>query len=508
MKFEKFIRGYLFTSEYDKALNSCHLLDDWVQKRIGKFTLFIHPESEFYIYTYDNNTWLLVGNVIDPINEISDEKDILTALANDFRDDENLLFERLDCLTGRFVLISVNTSSGKGRIFHDAVGLKNVFYTETKNEVWCSSHSQLLADIQNYQIDPEIESLTNSYFYKIGVRHLPGLRTPYKEIRMLPANHCMYLPGNVLERYFPREAHEESDDLEKTAVVIGEVMQKSIDLLRSKKSVAVSLTFGTDSRVTFAASKNAGSAIHYFSYISNEEEKTDAFRASQMCRDLGVTHHIYDIPMDEITREDYFTEFCNYFDHNSAYIRKPKREELAKIYYLKKVFPDGFLEVKSHVSEIGRAFYCKKMGRNQMPKKLRPRHMSNLYKRNLTKRSILKFMDKTFGDFIETTNFGKNFYNYEEADMFYWEHRMPAWGSLANQDHDIIHDMTSLFNNRKILKLFLTPSMKFRRNDDLYKSVVAYLWPEAAAYPLGKPDKLKNKIKRTGEYLFFTLNRY
>jgi hypothetical protein len=62
---------------------------------------------------------------------------------------------------------------------------------------------------------------------------------------------------------------------------------------------------------------------------------------------------------------------------------------VAKLKTLLEGFPPGRMELKGYGSEIGRAFYCKAMGLPELPLTLAPRHMSNLYKRNLFNRHLL-----------------------------------------------------------------------------------------------------------------------
>jgi hypothetical protein len=132
--------------------------------------------------------------------------------------------------------------------------------------------------------------------------------------------------------------------------------------------------------------------------------------------------------------------------------------------------------------------------------------MSNLYKRNIVARSLLRWTDRAFERFREDTRFGQEFYDYEEADMFYWEHRMPQWGALANQDHDIIHDMTTIFNNRRLLVNFLKPSLEDRISDRLHLAVIEHLWPEVLQMPLDSKTSLKARLRKTAERWFFRLN--
>ncbi len=59
------------------------------------------------------------------------------------------------------------------------------------------------------------------------------------------------------------------------------------------------------------------------------------------------------------------------------------------------------------------------LGLPELPVTLTPRHMSNLYKRNLSNRRLLRWRDECFREFRSATGFGQAFFDYEEADLFY-----------------------------------------------------------------------------------------
>ena len=165
------------------------------------------------------------------------------------------------------------------------------------------------------------------------------------------------------------------------------------------------------------------------------------------------------------------------------------------------------MEVKSHISEIGRAFYYKKLGKGEMPYPLKPRHMSNLYKRNMFNRRTLKYMDDAFQEFIQTTKFGDNFgERYDQSDMFYWEHRMSQWSSLVKQDFDISHDTTIIYNNRKLLDLFMNFSLVDRIDDKPQQEIIKRLNEELFNLNISNQNAMKDKKRILLEKVFFEVN--
>jgi hypothetical protein len=168
--------------------------------------------------------------------------------------------------------------------------------------------------------------------------------------------------------------------------------------------------------------------------------------------------------------------------------------------------PDSDALLKCNGAGIGRAFYCKAMGVPELPATLTPRHMSNLYKRNLFNRRLLRWTDDCFREFRAGTGFGQEFFDYEEGDLFYWEHRMPQWAALAIQDPDMVHDTLSIFNNRRLLANLLKPARPDRISDRLHRDVILALRPEVLQLPLPEKTGLKARIRQLLERWWFRLN--
>nr|WP_277398222.1 7-cyano-7-deazaguanine synthase [Neobacillus citreus] len=276
-------------------------------------------------------------------------------------------------------------------------------------------------------------------------------------------------------------------------------------LISKKFKASISLTGGIDSKMTLAAAKDFYQSFRYFSFYSTQAEEKDALAANKICKELTLEHKVYKVPQ---TNEEIgnFNLLSQIIDHNSAYIKKHKETELRKIIHLYQE-SEIEMEVKSHVSEIGRAFYYKKLGKKILPRPISPRHMSNLYKRNMFNRETLRYMDNAFLEFIQMTDFGKSFKNrYDESDMFYWEHRMSQWASLVKQDFDFSHNTTIIYNNRQLLDLFMNFTLEDRINDNPQKEIIEGLNPKLFDLNIKNDNAMKNKKRIILEKVFFELN--
>jgi hypothetical protein len=518
-----FPRGFLFERAFltgsEAASNrrepplsrSARVPEGWIAHSLRSGNLFTSPDRSALVASVgtDGPELLLLGHVYDPWQGLSGAT-CLEGLASLIpvgrlpSPTDTPLWDALDRLSGRFVLFVLDETAPWA--VQDASGLQPLYHhLDAAGTFWASSHSQLLAETCGLERDPRVDQLVQSPAYAVGVRHLPGLITPFEGMKMLTANRFLDLRSGEAYRFFPREPHGPVEDWNDLVRESAGVLSESVRLLASDLDVAVSLSMGTDSRTTLAATRAVARDITCFSYASNPAEANDARGASELCTRLGLSHEFYavDVAGYEAARDQDFEALLN---RNSAGIRRPKVAEVAKIHTLVEQFPKGRLELKTHVSEIGRAFYAKRLGRNIIPARLSPRDMSNLYKRNAFDRQLLRWTDEAFAHFRDQTGFGRVFFDYAEADMFYWEHRMPQWGALANQDHDIIHDMTTIFNNRRLLVNFLKPSLDDRISDRLHLAVIDHLWPELLQMPLDSKTSLKARLRKRAERWFFRLN--
>lgn len=495
-----FRRGYLFTSKKSDT-NKFPFYNHWLESKIGKYFIYLHEDQKKFIVTRNNKSFVLIGHAYNPWDKVSDENQILEICADAFEESKTRFFSELSKITGVFIIIVLEGTN----IFavQDSTGIMPLFYSENNGDIYFSSHSQLIADICEFHIDPEIERLVNSKFYLIGIRHLPGLKTPFNQIKALTANTYLESFPFRVKRFFPTKQAKEK--MENPLEMICNVLKNSMELVSEKFNASISLTGGTDSKMTLAAGKNFYDHYKYFSFISTEAEKKDAIAAHKICEHLGLKHSIYEVPEnnEDIEHFEIISEIIN---HNAGYMKKHKDAELRKIIILYQQNQIE-MEIKSHISEIGRAFYYKKLGKSEMPHPLKPRHMSNLYKRNMFNRRTLKYMDDAFREFIQTTKFGDNFADrYDESDMFYWEHRMSQWSSLVKQDFDISHDTTIIYNNRKLLDLFMDFSLEERIEDKPQKEIIKRLNEELFDLNISNQNAMKDTKRILLEKVFFEVN--
>lgn len=489
MKEFLFKRGFIISKKaLDQYLDYLggYIKGEWKRERIEEYFYYFDSDIERYICKKNKDFLLILGTCIDPINKIGDTNIIAERLLKNLLQGKKLFFNYLDYLTGRFViLVSCN---GEDFLLHDATGINAVFYNDLNDEIIISSHTQIIAEIKGYKIKGIRESLVNNKKFKSRTCYMPGGETLYEEIKILTPNTLIDLNKKEIRRFFPREKLKKRRIDNNLIKETAQILTNTFDLLIKKYKLAISLTGGIDSRLTLASSRNYKDEIIYFTYNFDNDSGhlVDIELASRIAEIAGIRHEKYFIESNK------YTDYIEIFNRNSGFLRPESQAKLA--YAIYKNFPKGRIHIKSTVSEIAEGFYL--------------RHFPPILEINFLLKYILawfyqplkeyyKFSFKAFFDFIKITKFKKfSKLGYNYYDMFYWEHRNGCWQSLQNQDFNIVHDIFIIYNNRELLKKFLSVRIKDRIDCRLHYELIRYLWPELTKIPFNswKPVTLRQKI--------------
>ncbi len=483
-------------------------LSAWKMKEINGHILRHNANATVFVSAHQTGAAVLVGNAVNPFTgEVEQEiVDHFLAKENGMLEDGRLpteIIDYVDQLTGRFQIFLIE--NGVVCALCDATGLAPLYFFQRDDYFFFSSHSQLLAEIVGSERDKDIQEIIDAFFYTIGRRHLPGYKSPFKDIELVGAN--VYLSSLLKKRIriFPREPlNKDRRSFSEIVLDSADILKKTADLYFSSRPVLVSLSLGQDSRISLSAFHEWRHEIEAYSYCGNSVETAEANNGHELSKKLGVQHHIINI--EEVSSDD-VNQLASVLDRTSAFMRKHKTTELKKLVAMKCWFPQDALEIKGEASEVGRATYSKRSGIKKFPK-LDVRAMSNLYKRVLYPRHLLKRIDGYFEEFKSKGEFGFSPLGYDDYDLFFWEHRTACCVSLGLQDHDIYHDSSAIMNNRILLNNFLLPDFDSRLEDKLHRAVCEKLWPGILDTPTSKRTSLKERVKVLAENVFFRVNRF
>jgi Asparagine synthase len=483
--------GYLLTTEDIRAVDDPAVdavAGRWVVEQVGPFSLYRDPDLALQRYGEKGSSVVLLGLAVDPVTPTGDPRQIVRDLFLRYARSEEEFYEKLDDLSGRFVVIT--QAGGSCSVFQDASGLKTAYYDVGGSGPSVSSHASLLARLRGYATSREAREFIASKDYGRTVTYFPGNATPFEQVMMLTPNTLLDVPETRVRRFSPREPLG-SRPLEAYLVEeLAVLLRRQMELLAERYPLAVSLTGGIDSRVTAAATRGCGKGVHYWTWMQFEEHRREAAIARQVCDLLGGTHTLY--PVEERCCGEDLEEYMEVWALNGSGMRLREQGLISKVMLDR--YPRGFLHVKSTVSEIGRAFY-RRIARRFLPRSISEGALARCYDINRESPLVLD----EFSRYIETVGFRREaIYDYDFYDLFYWEHRSGAWQSLAVMDFDSSCDTTVLYNCRRWLTKVLALPLEVRINDRHLRAILLELWPEALEVPL-LSDSKKWYVRATKE---------
>lgn len=95
-------------------------------------------------------------------------------------------------------------------------------------------------------------------------------------------------------------------EFEKEVDSLLKILRNSMELITLKwKDPAISLTGGTDSKTTLATANGMYDKFKYYSFYSKPAELNDAKAAREICKELNISHNIYQIPVENEKIKDF-----------------------------------------------------------------------------------------------------------------------------------------------------------------------------------------------------------
>lgn len=458
-----FARGYLFT---DAEVNNeaFPFYGGWQTEKVGGYYLLVHPKAKYYMLQNDQSTLLLIGHAYNPFDGLYDENEILRKYA-DAKDQ----LDYFNQWTGVFTLIVIKAEGIE--VWGDCAGMQCIYYGIFEGHKFVTSHTALLESVCNIRQTDYVKSLVSYRFYPLFGNHLPGDISPYQSFTRLIPNHKALINEKItVSRFFPIAEYREygsADEIEAAEKQIAVLLQMSLTLITKKwERPAISLTGGCDSKTTLACAKGLYDKFQYFSYDSSDSETVDAKAAAAICDSLKLKHNYYLISRDNNDFAD-FDIYGKILSLNIGNIGEINPNDIRKrIFFLDQ--NDFDVEVKSWVSECGRAYYNKRFAKKQFPKIPQPHYLTTLYKVLIGSGNLIRDTDRIFAEYI-ARYLKDNIHSYPWQEIFFWEFRMGSWNGLViTGEHKFSFDITIPYNNRLIIDLLLRMPMECRMHDTAY----------------------------------------
>ena len=475
----QFILGPTFIDEFSS----------WKRAKIrNSICLSTHPDLNVYQAIQDDKSITLIGYIVDPDRSNASDRDIVNDLISKISNFDALL-DHSGKFGGRWILII--DDGEQIRLFHDAVGLRQVFYTDTDctTDLWCASQPRLIADRLNLRVDPIAVDFISSFGQRNSEYWWPGDSCPYKEIKHLLPNHYLDFKVGSSHRYWPNGPLKNLSLNEATGKT-ATIMLGLLESMANRYDLAVSLTAGWDSRLVLAAAKGIRDRVSYVTVKQGRmtNNHPDITIPSLLMSKFGLRHDIVESPavMDE--------QFMPVFNRHVSFAHEvwgPDAQAIMEYSSHRKVAVTG------SASEAARCFYGPMPKRRMTPQSLSARvGMGNDPFAVRSFEKWLKGIPDTF--------------NYNLLDLFYWEQRGGNWLAMCQSEFDIAwRDIFTPFNCRNLLMNMLGVEENYRKPPkyELYTEVMLQLWPEILSAPIN-PHKQKNMSAMLKSSLRNQLRRY
>lgn len=505
-----YVQGFLFTSaQLDPLADQYPFYSNWTKKAIGPYALWCHNRQQVHLVTHGDVTVFMVGHAYDPFNMSSDEDEILARVAAGLEGSTDQGLAVINALTGVFFVGWL--VDGELRFMLDASGMQYACYGVIDGKLYITSHMQLVGDICGLDQDDYVKRLKSYRWYPLMMgNYLPGDLTAFKELkRVIPNTFVEYRNQAFrIKRFFPASSVEQCSTEAEYQEVVAEgarILRNTMALIAEKwQRPAISLTGGVDSGTTFAAANGLYDKFTAFTYVAMGREARDAVAAKAITGRFGVPHTVIDVPDNNSDIPD-FDLYKQILVANAGDIGPLKDDDTRKKIILMQA-DLGDVEVKSWISETVRAYAYKYFGRTRMPRRLKPRHYTSLFKIFLADRHLAAETDQHFDDYLERTQLQKHLEDYDESDFFVWEMMHggkcgPNIGSMK-----FCFDITIPFNNRDLMNLLLRAKLPDRLSDRLMLDIKRSLNPELASMDIHVVNANETRLRKAAINLYFIVN--
>ena len=454
----------------------------WKKKRINQnLFLMVHPDLELNYISNNHISLILLGFILDPYNPRYSNKDILNKLIEDDNTFKEFVRSTYN-LGGRWIIIYKDNKSIK--IFHDAAGDRQIYYSKNNSEIWCASQPHTIAKELNLKKskDKDLNKFITSNVFNKNEHAWAGDGTLYNNIKHLLPNKYLDLKNGSCVRYWPDKKLKE--------ISIKEAIDKSSEILKgllknanNRYNLMLAVTSGLDSRVLLAASKEIRKDVFYYiqKFGNLNYKSADIKIPLKLFPKLNLKFNVIEC------EKNIDNEFDSILKKNVSIIQSDKKKLLHYNFY--KNF-QGKLNVGGNVSEIARDFF----NSTENPNPNTAEKLAEIFREGGEKFAIRNF-EKWLNEIKAiTSKFGINI-----LDLFYWEQRIGNWCASFGAELDIAIEHFYPFNCRKLLEILLSVNKKYRKHPDytLYKELIKQLWSDTLKEPINSikiTKKLQNLI--------------
>lgn len=469
-----FRRQYLFGTDPQ-------VFPEW--KRISMpngYQLTAHPDLNLSEYQGQRFNFVLLGQILDPLQPTFNNDQILNQFDKTAMDVESL-FDLLYDKSGHYVLFV--TSEDFMIVLNDAGGLKQVYYhQDEKGRIWLSSFAPLIASQLNLPLSDEAQQYMSSSRYQEKIEPWwPGDFTPFHGVHHLYPNHYLNLKSFETVRFWPFKQLKRYSLKEGTRLA-GDLLKGSCEAGNNRFDAIIAFTGGFDSRSILAASRSFADQVEGFSSIYRKltSESQDIVISRSIATKINMKYTLVE------SNQEIPPEFLSVYDQST---QGYKTDWVNIVYGRYTNIPAEKVIFKGNITEIVRSAYWQY---GDYPAEVSLETLMN--KLNLGNNPAMRDgLREWMQDALYTEKLG-----YKLLDMFAWEVQTGSWAAMSHSIFGLTHEEFSPFGNRKLLEIMLGVHHRQRvlPKATLQQEMVRYLWPELAVFPYHSSWNLSGYKKR------------
>jgi len=455
-------------------------LKDWQRVTVGReLKLTAHPDLACTQATDGDRELTLIGHMLDPLAPDATNEEIVRALLHRFTSHEGLI-AATDRFGGRWLLVAM--SAEESFLFHDALGLRQAFYTDpvVSGAMWVMSQAGIASEMLSLTPDEQaLDYLDTQTFRRTFESRFPAAASTFKDLKHLLPNHRLDLRTGKSHRHWPSAPLETLTP--GTAINrICTLMSGQIRAAAARFDLALSLTAGFDSRLMLATARAVADRICTITLRQGRmpDHFPDIEIPARLLKRLGLSH-------DVIQATSTMTpEFSLQFKRNVFLAHDHYGHDAEAIL---KHFGRTKAVLTGSGAEVGRCAF-----RQKLPHADHARFTPELLAW-LEYGSTHPFLVEHFREWLADVSQQNHV---KLLDLLEWEQDYGNWLAMTQLEFDIAwREIFTPYNCRQVLATLLGVDERYRKPPDylLFQYAIQKAWPELLSEPIN-PHRTSSRL--------------
>ena len=477
-----YVNQFILGPEFVEKLSHWQLIEITESLKLS-----LHPNLDCTHLSDEDHKLTLIGHLLDPRQPEATNTDILRALLNSFHSRDSLLAATAH-FGGRWILIATN--SNESFLCHDAIGLRQAFYTDPTqtDTLWVMSQAGLAGEVLSLTPNKQaLDYMDTPTFRRTSESRFPATASTFKELKHLLPNHYLDLQSATTHRYWPQAALEPlSPEVAIERLLM--LMSGQIRAAAKRFDLAISLTAGIDSRLVLACAKEVTDQVSFMTVRQGKmaDLHADIEIPARLLKQLGLPHEI--VRATSTMTPKFSMQFKEnvYLAHDHYGF---DAEAILNHYHRSKVAITG------SGAEIGRCSYRANLSKSDNA------HLTPELLAQLEYDSTHPYLVNHFKEWLKSAGQQDHI---NTLDLFEWEQGSGSWLAMTQLEFDMAwRDIFTPYNCREVLITLLRVDEHYRKSPDylLFKRAIQQAWPELLSEPINphqavdQPNRYKKHLK-------------